>query len=150
MTTVKFNRPTLRTSNALLSSSPFASLFDEFVNPLSYQGSISTVPSVNISETNENYVLEFTAPGFTKEQITIEVEHDVLIVSGEYNKEESKNDKNYSRKEFTLASFKRSFTLPESVNKDAIKAKYENGLLQIGIPKQLEKPLNTIKQISID
>lgn len=150
MTTVKFNRPTLRTSNALLSSSPFASLFDEFVNPLYYQGSISTVPSVNISETNENYVLEFTAPGFTKEQITIEVEHDVLIVSGEYNKEESKNDKNYSRKEFTLASFKRSFTLPESVNKDAIKAKYENGLLQIGIPKQLEKPLNTIKQISID
>jgi HSP20 family protein len=150
MTTVKFNRPTLRTSNALLSSSPFASLFDEFVNPLSYQGSISTVPSVNISETNENYGLEFSAPGFTKEQITIGVENDMLIVSGELNNEENKEEKNYSRREFSIASFKRTYSLPESVNKDGISAKYENGLLHITIPKQIEKPLNTIKQISID
>jgi HSP20 family protein len=65
-------------------------------------------------------------------------------------KEDSKEDTNYSRREFNLTSFKRSFSLPESVNKDSISAKYENGLLHITIPKQMEKPLNTLKQINIE
>jgi HSP20 family protein len=144
------NRPNLKFSNALFSNSPFASFFDEFVNPVSYQENTSYVPGVNISETNESYGLEFSAPGFSKEHITIGVDKDVLTVSGEFKKEESKEDTNYSRREFNLTSFKRSFSLPESVNKDSISAKYENGLLHITIPKQMEKPLNTLKQINIE
>ena len=150
MTTLRMNRPNLKSSNALFSNSPFASFFDEFVNPVSYQENTSYVPGVNISETNESYGLEFSAPGFSKEHITIGVDKDVLTVSGEFKKEESKEDKNYSRREFNLTSFKRSFSLPESVNKDSISAKYENGLLHITIPKQMEKPLNTLKQINIE
>jgi HSP20 family protein len=150
MTTLRMNRPNLKSSNALFSNSPFASFFDEFVNPVSYQENTSYVPGVNISETNESYGLEFSAPGFSKEHITIGVDKDVLTVSGEFKKEESKEDTNYSRREFNLTSFKRSFSLPESVNKDSISAKYENGLLHITIPKQMEKPLNTLKQINIE
>jgi HSP20 family protein len=150
MTTLRMNRPNLKFSNALFSNSPFASFFDEFVNPVSYQENTSYVPGVNISETNESYGLEFSAPGFSKEHITIGVDKDVLTVSGEFKKEESKEDTNYSRREFNLTSFKRSFSLPESVNKDSISAKYENGLLHITIPKQMEKPLNTLKQINIE
>lgn len=150
MTTLKFNKPALRNGASLLSNSPFASLFDEFINPAVFPGTASYVPGVNITESNENYGLEFSAPGFSKEQITIGIENDMLTVSGEFKKEEVKEEKNYSRKEFSLGSFKRSFTLPESVNKDAITAKYENGLLHITIPKQLEKPNTALKQITIE
>ena len=71
MTTLRMNRPNLKSSNALFSNSPFASFFDEFVNPVSYQENTSYVPGVNISETNESYGLEFSAPGFSKDKSLI-------------------------------------------------------------------------------
>ncbi len=86
-------------------------------------------------------------PGVKKEEIAIEIEKDVLKVSSNVSTteevKEEKEETMYTRKEFNYASFERSFTLPEMVDRDAIKGKYEDGILSIELPKVEEaKTLN--------
>jgi len=107
-------------------------------------------PEVNISENFTNFVIELVVPGVQKEDIAIEIENDTLRVSSEKTetaKEEETN--NYTRKEFTLTAFKRSFTLPKSVNKNEIAANYEAGILKIELPKLEEaKEIKRMVEIS--
>ena len=63
---------------------------------------------------------------------------DILTISSEIKKEENVQEENYSRKEFSYSSFKRSFTLPETVNEEKIEASYENGILNLILPKKEE------------
>ena len=105
-------------------------------------------PSVNIKETKDDYQLEVSAPGLSKKDFNISVDNDILTISGE--KEVNKNDDqdNYTRKEFSVSSFKRSFTLPESLDSNGIKAEYNDGILNIILPKKeetKEKPSRVIK-----
>lgn len=106
------------------------------------------VPAVNIHETNEAYHIELNAPGRNKEDFKILVENNLLTIS--FEKTNQTEEKNYKtiRREFALNSFKRSFSLDEKVNADGIAAKYENGILQILIPKKEEIKL-AAKQINI-
>jgi len=148
MTTLKINHPAFRNAN-VFNRTPFTGLFDEFFGNTSLATIADSVPAVNISETDKEFSLEFSAPGFSKENIFVNLENNLLTVVGEVKNEENVTEKNYSRREFRKNSFKRSFTLPENVNAEGIVAKYENGILHIAIQKVVETPENKLKQISV-
>lgn len=95
--------------------------------------------AVNIREDEKNYFLEFAAPGYEKDEFKIDLEKQVLTVSGEKKSETKEDEKDYTRREFSYTSFKRSFNLPETVNEEGIKAEYKNGILNISIPKKEEE-----------
>ena len=138
MTLVKSN---YRTAN---------NLFDELFNnvPAAWNKTLN-VPPVNIHENADGYHLELQAPGLQKEDFKMNVEKGLLTIS--YQKSENKSEqKDYKthRREFSVSSFKRSFSLDEKVNADDIKAKYEAGVLQIFLPKKEEIKVSP-KQIEI-
>jgi HSP20 family protein len=110
------------------------------------------VPAVNISESNDAYAIEVSAPGFPKDAFKIAVEDLRLTISADFKSEnkETKEEKNYYRREFRHGSFSRSFTLPENkVNLDGISAKYENGILFVTVPKQTNEVKRNLREISI-
>lgn len=107
------------------------------------------VPSVNIKETEKAFMLEFAVPGFNKNDFDVQIENEHITISG--NKEESKeeNTDEYTRKEFSFRSFKRTFSLPENINTDKVEAIYENGVLHVGLPKKELKAAPAPKKIEI-
>ena len=102
-------------------------------------------PAVNVSETDDLFKVELAAPGFEKQHFALNVENGQLTVTAkrEEKTEETSTDKNrFLRREFRYESFKRSFKLPNTVNQDSISAVYENGILNIELPKKEEaKPI---------
>jgi HSP20 family protein len=127
----------------------------EFLNLESFfdrgLSSRSALPAVNVSEDEKGYEIEVAAPGFKKEDIKINVEDDVLTISAEAKQEskENGNGRQYSRREYSYSSFSRSFTLPDDAKDDAISAHYENGMLQLTIPKSKQQ-VKAAKQIQIN
>ncbi len=109
----------------------------------------STMPSVNVVESTDAFLIEVAAPGYTKEDFNIELDDDVLVLSVEIEQnKELKEGERYTKHEFLYHSFKRSFTLPELVEKGQINAKYESGILYVSIPKKEEAkpvPVRSIK-----
>ena len=107
----------------------------------------STVPAVNIKESENAFILELAVPGMDKKDFKVELEDNRLVVSAkkESTKEEGKEE--YSRKEFSYQSFERSFTLPKNINNKEIDGTYTNGILVITIPKLTEQKLS--KSINI-
>lgn len=107
-----------------------------------------TLPKVNIKETADSYVVDMAVPGLKKSDFKIDLENQVLSISTESKDENEYQDENYTRREFGYSSFKRTFTLPETVNEDKIDARYKDGILSIFLPKKEEakqKPARTIK-----
>jgi HSP20 family protein len=96
-------------------------------------------PAVNISETPASYEVEVAAPGFNKEDFSVKVEDDVLIISAETKEEKKEEEKNYTRREYTYNSFTRSFRLPNNVKEGEIKATYTDGMLKLAMPKVAEE-----------
>jgi len=94
------------------------------------------VPLANVSETSNEFKVELSAPGFKREDFKVEIEDGALIVSAEKQEEKKEEKENYKRKEFSYNSFSRSFQLPENISEDKINAKYDNGMLNISIPKK--------------
>ncbi len=111
---------------------------------------IST-PAVNVKETDDDFHIEVAAPGLDKKDFNVNLENNVLTISSEKeHKDEQKDDKGqYMRREFSYASFNRSFTLPEAVDADNIKARHKDGILLITIPKREEAKRKPPKQIDI-
>jgi HSP20 family protein len=111
----------------------------------------TTLPSVNIKESNDAFEVEMAAPGLTKEDFKIELDNNLLTISSEKKIEESnKEGESYTSREYSYQSFSRSFTLPGIVERDKITAKYENGILKINIPKKEEAKPKPAKQIAIN
>lgn len=106
-------------------------------------------PSVNIIETENSYDLELAVPGFNKENISINVENDVLTIKGETKTEKEENKKRYTRREFSYSSFTRSFNLNDQVRGDKIGADYKDGILTITIPKKEEAKKGLAREIKI-
>ncbi|HLP50586.1 MAG TPA: Hsp20/alpha crystallin family protein [Chitinophagales bacterium] len=100
----------------------------------------STLPAVNIGETENTYELAVAAPGMNKNDFKVELENNRLVIKGERKTEkENQQGHNWLRKEYNYTSFQRSFTLAESqVNAEGVKAKYSDGILHISIPKSAE------------
>ena len=114
--------------------------------PLLFQNSLCLV---NIHEDQDNFRIEVAAPGFDKKDFNINIENEVLTISSEKQFEDSKEGETSSRREFAYGAFQRSFTLPKSVDSDKIKANYENGVLNISIPKKEESKAKPPKRIDI-
>tara|TARA_R110000868_G_scaffold410962_1_gene701096 strand:+ start:1769 stop:2245 length:477 start_codon:yes stop_codon:yes gene_type:complete len=107
-----------------------------------------TLPKVNIKETAEAFMVDMAVPGLKKSDFHIDLDNQLLSISTEMKEENESNENNYTRREFGYASFKRSFTLPESVDDAKIDARYNDGILSIHLPKKEEakqKPARTIK-----
>lgn len=103
----------------------------------------NTLPSVNISSDEKGFTIDVAAPGYEKKDFNIEVDEQVLTLSGEKKVEEE--SKKYNRKEFNYSTFKRTFNLPEDVKADKITAMYKNGVLSVVIPKKEKAPKLTHK-----
>ena len=126
----------------------FNSVFDEFFNEFPRQESKLHVPAVNIHETESAYELELNVPGRNKEDFKINLEQGLLTISFEKKEENKSEGQKTLRREFTYQSFKRSFNLDETVDADNIQAKYENGILNLTLPKKEQaKPVK--KEINI-
>ena len=93
-----------------------------------------TVPSANIREVDNGYAIELAAPGFNRDEFTVELDNDVLSINGERKIVQADDDRPYSRREHNYMSFSRSFALPDTVDEDGINANYENGILYVSIP----------------
>jgi HSP20 family protein len=114
---------------------------------------VKSTPSVNVKENETEFTLEVAAPGLQKEDFNVSVDENVLSISAEKKTETTENNEQtkFTRKEFSYHSFKRSFTLDEeSVDADNIVAKYENGILNVHIPKKVKtEEVKKAKTISI-
>ncbi|MBT8296340.1 MAG: Hsp20/alpha crystallin family protein [Gramella sp.] len=111
----------------------------------------TSIPAVNIMESEDSFNVEVAAPGMAKDDFNIELDNDVLTISSEEKKEEESNDKNgrFTRKEFSYRSFKRAFSLPDSVDSSKISASYNNGVLEIALPKKEEAKVQAKRLIDI-
>ena len=94
------------------------------------------VPAVDIFEEKDRFVVRADLPGVNPDDIEVNMENGVLTVSGERNNEERSEFQGVSRIERVSGRFLRRFTLPETADADAIKARCQNGILEISIPKQ--------------
>ena len=119
----------------------FPSLMDEIFKPDWFGGMENygaNLPAVNIKENEKDYELELAVPGMKKDDFNVEVDNNVMTISAEVNTESDVSEENYTRKEFSFTSFKRSFTLPETVDEDKINASYIDGILKLSLPKKEE------------
>ncbi|MFC2109590.1 Hsp20/alpha crystallin family protein, partial [Bacteroidota bacterium] len=88
-------------------------------------------------------------PGLKKSDFQLNLDNQILSISTEKKKEEEHKDENYTRREFGYSSFKRTFTLPESVDDDKIGANYKDGILKIILPKKEEAKQKPARSIDI-
>jgi len=97
----------------------------------------TTLPAVNVKETDDAFEIEVAAPGMTKKDFKVNLENNILSISSERKEEKKEEEKGrFTRREFSYQSFQRSFTIPENMVKgDKISARYNDGLLCIHLPK---------------
>jgi HSP20 family protein len=130
----------------------FPSLIDDFIKNdwnLKVPSSSVTVPAVNIKELNSQFEIELAAPGMKKDDFEIEVEDGVLSISSTQEEEQVNEKGKFTRREFSYSSFRRSFTLPDSVDPTKIDATYKEGVLLVLLPKHKEAQPQPKKLIKI-
>ncbi|TDE17996.1 Hsp20/alpha crystallin family protein [Dyadobacter psychrotolerans] len=113
-------------------------------------GFATKVPSVNITESNEEYSIQLAAPGLEKKDFKIEVENDMLTISSHKEQETNEEKGNYRRREFSYKSFSRSFQLPQNSQTDKIDAHYQDGILKLTLPKKEVSLPAPKKEISVN
>ena len=130
----------------------FPSLIDDFINidwNLKVPSFSSTVPAVNIKELDFQFEIELAVPGMKKDDFEIEVEDGVLSISSTQEEEQVNEKGKFTRREFSYSSFRRSFTLPDSVDPTKIDATYKEGVLLVLLPKHKEAQPQPKKLIKI-
>ncbi len=129
----------------------FTSIFDDFFGSNIFDSRTlkrNHLPSVNILDNEKFFELNLAAPGKNRKDFIIELEDQILTISSESFTNNDDSD-NFTRQEYSYGNFKRSFRLPDSINTSLIKAKYENGILSISLPKHKEAIPEPKKQIEI-
>ena len=107
------------------------------------------VPAVDILETEDSLILKADLPEVTLENINIQVSDGVLTIGGERKREPVPNEKGYHRIERNYGPFSRSFTLPDTIQPESVKASFKFGVLNIVLPKkESTKPLNIKVEVS--
>jgi HSP20 family protein len=102
-------------------------------------------PAVDIYETENELVIKADLPEISEKDLDVRVENNMLTIRGERKFEEKVKEDNYLRIERTYGSFSRSFSLPNTVNTEAIKAEYKNGVLTVEMPKRAESKPKQVK-----
>lgn len=132
----------------------FPSMIDEFLgrdlldSVLANETGIST-PAVNVVETGDDFRIEVAAPGLDKKDFNIDLDGRMLTISSEKEIKNEEKDARYMRREFSYSRFSRSFSLPELVDVEKIKANHKDGVLNITIPKMEQAKQKPPKQIAI-
>lgn len=143
----------LTSTNSPINFPNWSRVIDDMFNvdlPTVFTSNFNTgisLPKVNIKETPDSYVVSMAAPGLNKSNFQVEIDNHSLSISAEIKEKEETNNQHYTSREFGYSSFKRTFTLPETVNDASIDAKYTDGILHITLPKKEEakqKPARTI------
>jgi len=133
-------------------TSTFDRMFDEFFNtdvPMLANGNgMKNRPSVNVVESGDAFRIEVAAPGLEKGDFDVNVDKDVLTISTK--KEQKREEGEKVRKlEFSYHEFKRSFRLPKTIDAEAIEATYDNGILNVTLPKREEAKEKPARKIEI-
>ena len=126
----------------------FDHLFREAFSPHFAEAELSTrswAPPVDIFETENDIVLKAELPGIEAKDVEVRVEDNTLYLKGERKFEKEVKEQNYHRVERSYGSFARSFSLPNSIDADKVKAEYKDGLLTLTMPKREEAKPKTIK-----
>lgn len=133
---------------ALIKWSPFLEPFgdwDKMFDDFRKGSTAGFLPATDIYEKGGNLIVEIQIPGIDAEKVDISVEDDNLIVQGKTEKRSEVEEKNYFRREIRTGSFYRTVPLPAHVQGDKASAAYDDGVLKISIPKQVEKKGKKIK-----
>jgi HSP20 family protein len=127
----------------------FSSMLDRFFNEsVNSKGLSSFTPHVDACETQNGYEIEVALPGIRKEDVSIDFQEGRLTITGERRFEKSEGDgRRYQMLETQYGTFNRTFYLPDNVNPDKIKARMENGILMVTVPKDEHKTMK--RQITI-
>jgi HSP20 family protein len=114
-------------------------LFDRFFEGRAANGTARRwIPAMDLVETDDHLVLRGDLPGMTEDDVNIEIKDNVLIVSGERKAEREDKREGYHRVERAFGSFSRSLSLPAGVDADKVQANFDNGVLEVRIPKPAE------------
>ncbi|MBN2731884.1 MAG: Hsp20/alpha crystallin family protein [Balneolaceae bacterium] len=140
MTLMRYTRPRNELANKR-----FSDIIDEFFNDAVSTNQDSFVPSIDISETEDQFLISAELPGMKKEDINISLENGRLSISGERSLKNEEEGKTFHRVETQYGSFSRSFRLPDYVDEETINASYNDGLLNISINKAENKVKKQIK-----
>ena len=115
---------------------------------------VDTIPSINITENQNNYEIEMAAPGMKKDDFNIDVDDNIITISSEKESETTngngKDQKNYMFREYNYSKFSRSFSIPENAETSKISAKYADGILCLTIPKKAEQVKNKSQKIKVE
>ena len=117
-------------------------LFSTFFGDTTSPGNGQTrrwIPAMDLVETQDHFVVRADLPGLTEDDISIELEDNVLTISGDRQHEEKTEKEGYFRVERAFGKFARTLTLPDGVDADAINAEFSNGVLEVRIPKPEER-----------
>jgi HSP20 family protein len=129
----------------------FNAMIDRFFNEsLSRKGGsqYSFVPKVDILEGEKAFEIQLSVPGMNKEDFKIDLNENVLTISGERKFSKESKDKNFHSIETSYGTFNRSFSLPENVDFAKIEAAYVNGILEVTVPKDEKKTLKTTIKVN--
>lgn len=142
---------TTLTKPSLFSEAPsfFSDLWNDDLWTTRYFGNQQKMPAANVIENENDFTIEVAVPGMKKKDFKIDVENGNLKISSEKKEELKEEKENYTRQEFSYSSFARTFSLPETVAADKIKANYEDGILKLILPKKEEAKKQPKRKISI-
>ena len=128
---------------------PFSDLMRDFFGNEGYCDDYNAIPEANISEDDNKYQIELAVPGLEKKEIKVEIDKDILKVRHESQEKKENENQRYSRREFLYKGFTRTFIIPESVDDSKLKAKYENGILILELPKKPKAEVEQKREIRI-
>ena len=122
----------------------FDSLFDQFLAPANYEP-LDFNPKLDVEEFDDHYLASFDLPGMKLEDIKIDLHDSQLKVSGERAQENKKEDNGWSHTERSFGSFQRMITLPKNIESESLEANYNNGVLDVLIPKSVKSSARKIE-----
>lgn len=136
MNLVRFNRPRYNVNRLLVDE-----LFNNYFRNDYHENHVSACgrkPSTNVFETEKDFQLEVLLPGFSKKDVELKVQNNILSIKAGKNQKEEKVEYKYEHREFGSQEFEKQYRLPKTVNADDIKARFEDGVLKIELPKREE------------
>lgn len=121
----------------LMRPEPFGQEVNRLFNTLFDAGATADrwVPAMDLVEGDDHFVLKADLPGLSEEDVAIEIQDNTLTVSGERHAEHEERERGWYRVERSFGRFSRSLTLPEGVDRDAVTAEFDKGVLSVRIPK---------------
>jgi len=130
----------------------FERLFEEVLPPVRRRApraeAVAITPCVDVYETEKEVVVKAELPGLTKKDVEVQATEDSVTIRGEFKKDEEVSEEGYYRRERRFGRFERMIPLPAEVKPEEAKAKFENGVLEIRLPKAKEAP--KAKRIEIE